>query len=369
MRESRRLLRVPQDTTLSFAFTDATLKDLKGGKDIVIGAEQKLGDGVKGAVAYNVGQKNGEASLTVDRKVGGNDLSLKAIYHQKGDVFILEESWKFDKNNKLSGTYNFQTEAATFTYTHIQGPWTAEGKYDFARDAPTLTVKRKQGKATLSAAYGLKDQAAALTTTMKQLITQRDITIPEGVSVEVKARKVRVKGPRGVLARDFKHMNVDLYLVEEEGVKKMRVDRHFGRRKQLASIRTVCSHVLNMITGVTKGFEYKMRLVYAHFPININIEGAGTKIEIRNFLGEKIVRVVDMLPGVKVERSAAVKDELVLTGNDVELTSRSAALIHQKCLVKHKARAAWGFTRWLHDIRKFLDGIYVSERGTIVKEE
>ena len=34
------------------------------------------------------------------------------------------------------------------------------------------------------------------------------------------------------------------------------------------------SHTLNMITGVTKGFEYKMRLVYAHFPININIEGA-----------------------------------------------------------------------------------------------
>ena len=29
----------------------------------------------------------------------------------------------------------------------------------------------------------------------------------------------------------------------------------------------------NMITGVTKGYEYKMRLVYAHFPININIEG------------------------------------------------------------------------------------------------
>lgn len=27
-----------------------------------------------------------------------------------------------------------------------------------------------------------------------------------------------------------------------------------------------------MITGVTKGYEYKMRLVYAHFPININIE-------------------------------------------------------------------------------------------------
>lgn len=72
-------------------------------------------------------------------------------------------------------------------------------------------------------------------------------------------------------------------------------------------------------------------------------------MEIRNFLGEKIVRVVDMLPGVSCERSSAVKDELILTGNDIELVSRSSALIHQKCLVKKK------------DIRKFLDGIYLSE--------
>lgn len=50
------------------------------------------------------------------------------------------------------------------------------------------------------------------------------------------------------------------------------VDCHFGKKKRLASIRTACSHVKNLITGVTKGFEYKMRLVYAHFPINVNIE-------------------------------------------------------------------------------------------------
>lgn len=52
----------------------------------------------------------------------------------------------------------------------------------------------------------------------------------------------------------------------------------------------------NMIKGVTKGYEYKMRLVYAHFPINVNIEEA-KRIEIRNFLGEKRVRAVTMLPG------------------------------------------------------------------------
>ena len=100
-----------------------------------------------------------------------------------------------------------------------------------------------------------------------------------------------------------------------------------------------------------------MRLVYAHFPININIEKDGKTIEIRNFLGERRVRVVKMLDGVKVERSSAVKDELVVSGNDVELVSRSAALINMICHVRKK------------DIRKFLDGVYLSERGTIVKDE
>ena len=56
--------------------------------------------------------------------------------------------------------------------------------------------------------------------------------------------------------------------------------------------------VQNMIKGVTKGFEYKMRLVYAHFPINANITEEGSCIEVRNFLGEKRVRIVNMLPGI-----------------------------------------------------------------------
>jgi large subunit ribosomal protein L9e len=191
---------------------------------------------------------------------------------------------------------------------------------------------------------------------MKLLVSNGTVTIPDGVDVEVKARLVRVKGPRGVLSRDFKHLAVDMFLTEVEGEKTLKVECHFGKKKKLAAIRTACSHVKNMITGVTKGFEYKMRLVYAHFPININIENKGSKVEIRNFLGEKRVRVVDMLPGVSIKRSDAVKDELILEGNDIENVSRSTALIHQQCLVKNK------------DIRKFLDGIYLSERGLLGKE-
>jgi ribosomal protein L6P/L9E len=67
-----------------------------------------------------------------------------------------------------------------------------------------------------------------------------------------------------------------MHFVDVEGVKTLQVDCHLAKRKALASIRTCISHVRNLITGVTKGFEYKMRLVYAHFPININIEGEWT---------------------------------------------------------------------------------------------
>ncbi len=110
-----------------------------------------------------------------------------------------------------------------------------------------------------------------------------------------------------------------------------------------------------MITGVTKGYKYKMRYVYAHFPINVNIldEAEGKVVEIRNFLGEKRVRHVKITPGVDVEISTTQKDEIVLSGNSVEDVSQNCADIQQITRVRNK------------DIRKFLDGIYVSGKGVI----
>ena len=78
-------------------------------------------------------------------------------------------------------------------------------------------------------------------------------------------------------------------------------------------------------------------------------------IDIRNFLGEKMIRTVQMHEGVTVDVSKAQKDEIVLQGNDLEKLSLSAALVHQSILVKNK------------DIRKFLDGLYVSERGVLAE--
>ncbi|KAJ3084153.1 60S ribosomal protein L9 [Quaeritorhiza haematococci] len=188
---------------------------------------------------------------------------------------------------------------------------------------------------------------------MKAIMSERDVTIPEDVSVKVKARVVTVKGPRGGLTKDFKHINLEITRVSKT---ILRVVVWHGGKKHLACIRTICSHIENMIRGVTKGFEYKMRFVYAHFPINVNITEDGTLVEIRNFIGEKVIRRVRMLEGVKVAHSEGQKDEIVLTGNDIQNVSQSAASIQQSTTVKNK------------DIRKFLDGIYVSEKGLLVKE-
>lgn len=139
------------------------------------------------------------------------------------------------------------------------------------------------------------------------------------------------------------------------GGKYVKIDMWFATRKQLACVRTICSHIENMIVGVTRGFLYKMRFVYSHFPINVTL--TGRNVEIRNFLGEKLVRKVTLPEGVEYVRTADVKDQIELSGNDIALVSLSAAKIQQATNIRHK------------DLRKFLDGIYVCEKGPIPEPE
>merc|ERR1712072_949606 len=181
--------------------------------------------------------------------------------------------------------------------------------------------------------------------------SKRTVPIPKDVKVSIHNRRVLVEGPRGKLQRTFRDTSFDM-LIKKNVV---HVELWFCSRKTISCVRTVASHIRNMITGVTKGYEYKMRFVYAHFPHNVSISDDGRVVEIRNFLGEKVVRRVPMLKGVTVVRSEDVKDEIVLSGNDIEKVSQSAANINLITLVKNK------------DIRKFLDGVYVSEKGNVVK--
>ena len=101
-----------------------------------------------------------------------------------------------------------------------------------------------------------------------------------------------------------------------------------------------------------------MRLVHAHFPIQGVIAKDKKLIEVKNFLGGKKSHAVPMQEGVIVQGSVDnTQHEIVFDGNDIAAVSLSCAQVSQVCKVGRK------------DKRKFLDGIYVSEKTLVEPKE
>lgn len=81
---------------------------------------------------------------------------------------------------------------------------------------------------------------------MRTINSNQCVKIPRGIEASVKSRIVTIKGPRGVLKRNFKHLALDIQMVSPRTLK---VEKWFGAKKELAAVRTVCSHIQNMIKG------------------------------------------------------------------------------------------------------------------------
>jgi large subunit ribosomal protein L6 len=166
----------------------------------------------------------------------------------------------------------------------------------------------------------------------------RQVEVPEGVAVSVDGNTVTVKGPKGEVSRQLSYPEIEIRKEDSHLVVNSRLDR----KRQRAMVGTLASHVGNMIAGVTKGYEYRMKVVYSHFPIQL--KAASDELVINNFLGERKSRSARILPGTKVEVG---KDEVVITGIDKERVGQTMANIEQATRVR-------GF-----DIRVFQDGIYL----------
>lgn len=81
---------------------------------------------------------------------------------------------------------------------------------------------------------------------MRTINSNQTVKIPRGIEATVKSRIVTIKGPRGVLKRNFKHLALDIQMISPRTLK---VEKWFGTKKELAAVRTVCSHITNMIKG------------------------------------------------------------------------------------------------------------------------
>jgi large subunit ribosomal protein L9e len=101
-----------------------------------------------------------------------------------------------------------------------------------------------------------------------------------------------------------------------------------------------------------------MRLVHAHFPIMCLISKDKRQIEVKNFLGGKRGHVIQFPDGCSVFATKDMKDELTFDGIDNAKLSLFCARVSQVCRIGNK------------DERKFLDGIFVSQKTlTNPKEE
>ncbi|MEN6593198.1 MAG: 50S ribosomal protein L6 [Methanobacterium sp.] len=168
-------------------------------------------------------------------------------------------------------------------------------------------------------------------------ILREEIPIPEGVEVTINDEVV-VTGSTGELKRKFKARNIKITKDDD----KVILESPFPKKRDKAMVGTIKSHITNMITGLTDGFSYKMKIVYAHFPMTVKV--TDSKVAIENFLGERHPRTAKILGDTKVQVKG---DEVTVEGINKEDVGQTMANIEQATKIKGR------------DPRVFQDGIYL----------
>jgi len=175
-------------------------------------------------------------------------------------------------------------------------------------------------------------------------LVQETMPIPEGVQLSIDGRKIKATGPRGTLEEDFSHLPVHFEV--EKGT--LRVYSRWARKREVALVGTALAHVRNMVRGITSGYTYKLKIVYAHFPVTVKVQEKERRLAIENFTGEKTPRIVKIIGTAKVK---VVGDELHVQGSNLADVSQTAANIQTATRIRDK------------DQRVFLDGIYIFEKS------
>ena len=120
------------------------------------------------------------------------------------------------------------------------------------------------------------------------------VDLIKGVTASVDGRTLSVKGPLGTVKKNFNKIHVNIGL--DSG--KVQITSFSAKKKDVVSSNTVSSLVRNMVTGVTEGYLYKMKVVFAHFPVTVKVKGNTVVVE--NFMGERSARVTKIVGDCKV---------------------------------------------------------------------
>jgi len=172
---------------------------------------------------------------------------------------------------------------------------------------------------------------------MKKQFSQ-EIEIPSGIEIKKEGKKVIVKGPEGESSKEFNFGK--LKLENKDG--KITIGYLNSTRNDKRMINTITAHIKNMIKGVNKKFEYKLKICASHFPINVEIKG--NQALIKNFLGEKTPRICPLPQGIDIQIN---KEIITIKSVNKELAGQAAANFETTTRVKNRDR------------RVFQDGIFI----------
>lgn len=169
-----------------------------------------------------------------------------------------------------------------------------------------------------------------------------EVEAPASVKVTKQGNVLSVKGKLGTVKKDFTKLPAAVTIQAN----KVTVKPHGTRKRDLAVTNTARSIIQSMINGVEKGYTYKLKVIFAHFPISIKVKEK--EVHVENFFGERSARV-SMIVGEATKVSVAGEDVLV-QGPSLEDVSQTAANIELSTRIKDK------------DQRVFLDGLYIYSR-------
>ena len=176
---------------------------------------------------------------------------------------------------------------------------------------------------------------------MKKSLYQ-EIEIPEGVEVSIDRSSVTVKGPEGEVKKDF---NIGKLVFKKEN-NKIIIGHESSTKSEKKIMNTITAHINNMIKGVQKKFEYKLKICFSHFPISAEL--GNNEVIIKNFLGEKIPRKVKIPQGAEVKIDGHI---ITISSFDKEIAGQAAANFETATKIRNRDR------------RVFQDGIYIINKA------
>ena len=170
-----------------------------------------------------------------------------------------------------------------------------------------------------------------------------EVLIPENVNIIKRDHIVVVTGRKGTISKDIHKLPAAITVTD----RTVTIEPDGKRKSDLAITNTAKSIIANMFKGVEKGYVYKLKIVFAHFPISVRTKGR--EIHVENFFGERSARIAHIVGDTT--KVSVVGDDVVVEGPSLEDVSQTAANIESSTKVKGK------------DQRVFLDGLYIYSRN------